>query len=235
MFGVDTQACICVIAHTGNTTVAILTDRRLPALALAALVSTDSAEHHPETHGPSAIQRLLEKAQPAVLIDGRSAWWNPVDAGDWSRKVLLLMDPNADEGVFLRALNFRIDGYISLGASAVTLRDAVYCLLTEGRYVDPSLAQRIGLSREIAAKHRAGPLSDRELQILSAIAAGYGSKEIASAYSVTPKTIRNHVSRMYTKLNMSHRGELVMYAEQVGLAHNQVVGASSLAEALTAS
>jgi DNA-binding NarL/FixJ family response regulator len=224
-----------VVAHAGSVTVAVLTDRRLPALALAAVLATDLAEHHAEAHGDRAIQALLTQTQPKVLIEGRSEWWHQVDAGDWSRKVLLLMDPDSDQGVFQRASNFRIDGYLNVGASAASFQDAVGCLVSQGRYVDPSLAQKIGVSREIAAKHRAGPLSGRELQILAAIAAGYSSKEIGSAYSVSPKTIRNHVSRIYTKLNLTHRGELVMYAEQVGLAYHQVLTTRSPAVAMAAS
>ena len=61
-------------------------------------------------------------------------------------------------------------------------------------------------------------LSSRELGILALIASGRGTKEIARDYAITPKTVGNHVSNIFHKLDLHHRGELVLFALQHGLA-----------------
>jgi len=61
-------------------------------------------------------------------------------------------------------------------------------------------------------------LSGRELEILALIASGRGTKEIARDYAITPKTVGNHVSNIFHKLDLHHRGELVLFALQHGLA-----------------
>ena len=49
------------------------------------------------------------------------------------------------------------------------------------------------------------------------VARGRSSKEIARTYDISSKTVCNHVINVYRKLNMRHRGQLVLYAAQRGL------------------
>jgi DNA-binding CsgD family transcriptional regulator len=49
------------------------------------------------------------------------------------------------------------------------------------------------------------------------VANGRSSKDIARQFSIAPKTVCNHVNNIYAKLNLRHRGQLVLYAAQRGL------------------
>ncbi|TMD67577.1 MAG: response regulator transcription factor [Chloroflexi bacterium] len=61
------------------------------------------------------------------------------------------------------------------------------------------------------------PLSGREREILSQIASGRSTKEVARSFAITPKTVGNHVSNIFHKLDLHHRGELVLFALEQGL------------------
>ena len=64
----------------------------------------------------------------------------------------------------------------------------------------------------------AGALSRREGDILKLIAEGLSNKEIARDLAITPETVKSHVKRIFTKLNVERRAQAVSRAQTLGLA-----------------
>ena len=62
------------------------------------------------------------------------------------------------------------------------------------------------------------PLTPRELEVLRLLAQGLDNAAIARALVVTKRTVQNHVSNIYGKLNLTSRTEAVLYAIRHGLA-----------------
>jgi len=62
------------------------------------------------------------------------------------------------------------------------------------------------------------PLSERELEVLRLMAKGWSNREIAKELSISEGTVKNHVTNIYTKLEMHSRAEAVAWAWQQGLA-----------------
>lgn len=60
-------------------------------------------------------------------------------------------------------------------------------------------------------------LSDREREVLDLIARGTGNVEIANALSLSPKTVRNHISNIFNKLQVAGRAEAIVRARKAGL------------------
>ena len=60
-------------------------------------------------------------------------------------------------------------------------------------------------------------LTDREMEMLLLIARGMLAKEIARTLAISEKTVRNHISTIYRKLNIYDRSQLVIYAMRKGL------------------
>ncbi len=60
-------------------------------------------------------------------------------------------------------------------------------------------------------------LTDREKQIVLLIVRGNTNQEVAEGIGVSPHTVRNHLSRIFTKLNVSRRAELGTYAALIGM------------------
>ena len=218
--GRDGQLCAAVISgEDPEKTVAIVCDRRLSLAALASiLIATDSRAIETVVRGAAEVQEALEAFHPPVVIaDGN---WNSgpqIDTSAWNGRILFLLDPDAPLPGN-RGRRPLAAGYLSRTASSEALEIAVDSVRQLGRYVDPMLAAKLAAASETSDLEPAqSPLSERELQILAAIARGKSSKEIARECSVSPKTICNHVSNIYAKLNLNHRGQLVLYAAEIGL------------------
>jgi DNA-binding CsgD family transcriptional regulator len=60
-------------------------------------------------------------------------------------------------------------------------------------------------------------LSERELQVLHELAAGYSNKEIAARLHVSPNTIKTHVARVFEKLGAKRRTEAIRRARELGI------------------
>jgi DNA-binding NarL/FixJ family response regulator len=203
--------------------VAIVADRRLSVAALVALLVRDGTYRLvQQAHGRADITHLLHAFEPEVLVVESVAYGSPgwLDLASWAESTLLLLDPEDHPGLVARAARAGVQGYLSRAASGDALAGAIDTLGRLGTYVDPGLSAYIGLAlaeQKTSAERGSAGLSPRERAILVGIASGRSSKEIAREYAITAKTVCNHVTNIYHKLNLRHRGELVLYAAQAGL------------------
>ena len=62
-----------------------------------------------------------------------------------------------------------------------------------------------------------GRLSEREKQVLSMVATGLSNADIGTELGISPNTVRNHIKRIFAKLNLSTKGELGDYADLIGV------------------
>jgi DNA-binding NarL/FixJ family response regulator len=218
------SAAIAVESGAGGDghRLAIVADRQLSVAALVALILEDSAYRliH-QAKGVAAVRQSLNQFQPAVIIiDAKwSASSSPVETFGCDENVLILLDPEDEPAVFMQAAGAHARGYLSRTARREALRDAIERVRSAGYYLDAAIAGRIlGAIRQSgpAASPRTG-LSEREREILIRIAGGRSTKEIGREYAITAKTVGNHVTNIYRKLNLRHRGELVLYAAEKGL------------------
>ena len=60
-------------------------------------------------------------------------------------------------------------------------------------------------------------ISDREFEVLGLLAAGRSNKEIASALEVSPNTVKTHVAKLYSKLEVTRRTEAILRARELGM------------------
>jgi len=61
-------------------------------------------------------------------------------------------------------------------------------------------------------------LSSREREVVRLIASGFSNKEIGATLSLSEKTIKNHISRIFSKLEITARTQLVVHAIKTGIA-----------------
>ena len=221
----DERLCAAVITAgdgaAGDPSVAVVSDRRLSVAALAALLQDGPlATVLRVVQGTRDVKSALDEYRPEVIIaDGTWSRWPGINNVSWGGRVLLLLDPEDDPRVFKQAVQSGVDGYLSRSASAAALGSAIEAVRKHKHYLDPLLEGHIHwATEEVRLRLPLEPrLSQRELEIIAAIAKGRSSKEIARDCSVTAKTVCNHISNIYGKLNIKDRGQLVMYAVQEGL------------------
>lgn len=73
-----------------------------------------------------------------------------------------------------------------------------------------------------------GPLSNREIHVLMEVAEGLSNKQIARQLGISEKTVRNHLSNVFDKLQASNRTHAVMRAMRLGLQIVQGAGTEQL-------
>jgi DNA-binding NarL/FixJ family response regulator len=113
----------------------------------------------------------------------------------------------------VRVLRAGAAGYLTKDRSLDQLVDAIRRVYRGGMYVSPSLgevlAARLGRA-ELEPDHAS--LSDREFQVLKALAQGEALKSIAGRLSVSPKTVTTYRTRILQKLGLGSNADLVRYA-----------------------
>jgi len=130
--------------------------------------------------------------------------------------LVLSMHPEDQYGI--RVLKAGASGYLMKSAAPDQLVGAIRKVYRGGRYVSPSLAEKLAFSLQTGASglpHEA--LSDREFQVLCMIASGKTVKEIAGELSLSEKTISTYRARILEKMHMKTSAELTHYAIKLNL------------------
>jgi DNA-binding NarL/FixJ family response regulator len=88
--------------------------------------------------------------------------------------------------------------------------------------IAPELAQKMlttfeGGGGRIGRSRLMPPLTDRELEVIKALARGQSDRQIATSLGISEKTVRNHTSNIYRKLHIFDRTQAVIYAIREGV------------------
>lgn len=107
-------------------------------------------------------------------------------------------------------------GYVLKNASSHELLSAVKAVYEGDTYIHPRMAGALAeqFISPNGEDHSYKSLTNRELEVLQLLAKGYTNKEISERIYLSTKTIESHRSKIYTKLNLKTRADLVAYALQ---------------------
>ncbi|HOD38058.1 MAG: Response regulator UvrY [Candidatus Marinimicrobia bacterium ADurb.Bin030] len=118
----------------------------------------------------------------------------------------------------IRVLKAGADGYISKESHPDELIQAVRKIVTGGKYISPTLAEKLANSlTETTQNPTHEILSDREFQTMLAIASGKTVKEIAAELNLSVKTISTYRTRILRKMHLKNNAEIICYAVRLGL------------------
>jgi DNA-binding NarL/FixJ family response regulator len=197
---------------------------------LAALLGTQAGLEvagEAET-GEAAVERARELQPDVVLmdlnmpgLDGIAATRRIVDTSPHIAVLVLTMADN-DAAVF-DALRAGARGYLLKGADRVELTRAIRAVASGEAIFGPDVARRLmAYFAEAPIRVPAFPdLSDRELEILELIARGMSNQQIVDRLVISPKTVRNHISNIFSKLQVRDRAEAVVRAREAGMGGEQ--------------
>lgn len=129
---------------------------------------------------------------------------------------VLSMHSQADRA--MRAISAGADGYIVKDVAPLEFFASVAALMRDGLYVDPRLSSLLLRRRLDRTWTDIEHLSPREIDIVRLIAQGLSNKEISRALMVSDKTVRNHISNIFSKLNCTARTQVAIHAIRHGLA-----------------
>lgn len=151
-------------------------------------------------------------------INGIEATWRILEAKPETGVVMLTMFE--DEDSVFAAMRAGARGYILKGAGQAEMLRAIRAVASGEALFGPAIADR--LLAFFAAKPSTPPvpfpdLTDREREILDLIAAGHGNADIADRLFLSPKTIRNNISSIFSKLQVANRAQAIIRAREAGL------------------
>jgi DNA-binding NarL/FixJ family response regulator len=137
--------------------------------------------------------------------------------------VLVLTMFDDDESVFA-AMRAGARGYLLKGVPQADVVRAVQAVGHGCAVFSPSIAKRIidffSMQPPAGAATAFPELTEREREILDLIAAGESNPAIARRLFLSPKTVRNHVSNIFTKLQVADRAQAIVRARKAGLGHD---------------
>ncbi len=176
------------------------------------------AEFGEAQNAQEALQLARQQAWDAVMLDlnmpGRSGLDLLLDLKqEHPRLPVLVLTIHPEEQYAVRALKAGAAGYLTKGCPREELIKALHKVLEGGRYVSPTLAERLAFALagdSTGARHEL--LSDREYQVLVGIASGKTVTEIAGELSLSVKTVSSYRTRLLTKMGMRTNSELTRYA-----------------------
>lgn len=117
----------------------------------------------------------------------------------------------ASEDIAARAAEAGAHGYILKSTRLHALADAIRTVVNGGIWIDPSLPRAVfDIFQRCSAPAEQGQtglqeLSRREREVLACVAQGIGNREIASKLSISEKTVKTHLTRIFAKLDVKNR------------------------------
>jgi DNA-binding NarL/FixJ family response regulator len=146
-------------------------------------------------------------------------------------RILILTMFEDDESVFA-AVRAGARGYLLKGAIQEETLRAIHAVASGEAIFGPAVAERLmGYFGRVRPGAKSGPaqffpeLTDREYEILALIAQRKSNADIASHFVLSPKTVRNHVSNILSKLQVADRTEAMHAAWTAGLGQKDGEGA----------
>ena len=212
------------------TRVLIVDDDDLMRAGLAELLSNDATIEvvGQASTGREAVERACRLAPEVVLMDVRMPDLDGIAATrELSRaapavKVLILTTFEQDDYVF-GALRAGASGFLLKRTRPEELIAAVHTIAAGDSLLSPSVTRRV-IDRmaqqptpELADQAKVDELTPREREVLELIARGLSNREIAAALVVEESTIRTHVKRILTKLDLRDRVQAVIFAYETGV------------------
>jgi DNA-binding NarL/FixJ family response regulator len=171
--------------------------------------------------GRDALSQLPETMPDVVLMDSHPDGLASLRsiATEYPTVRVLILSSREGAGHVVDALRAGASGYLLKDSSAEALACAVRAVREGGMVMSGQAADgvlRLLNGQPVRTEHYDG-LTERELEVLTLVAAGTAYKQVARQLRISHKTVRTHVCHIYGKLEMYDRSQVVRYALRKGL------------------
>lgn len=132
---------------------------------------------------------------------------------------ILILTASSDIDTLIQAIDLGIDGYLLKSSDSAVLLRAIDFIYRGQRFIQPSLIPLLNaklLARDMES-HKYKKLSDRELEVLKYVAAGLLNKEIGEQMMISERTVKNHISNIFKKIDCTDRTQAALFAIRNGI------------------
>ena len=175
--------------------------------------------------GKEAVEKALLTKPDVILMDINMPNKNGLEAikelkekGSTSRIIVLTI--HEDREYLRKSMKAGASGYIMKDAESDHLIEAIRVVYNGEKYIQPNIAYSINnlekdnddiSTRDIIKELEQDNLTQREIEVLLLIAEGKNNREIADELFISDKTVKNHVSNIFKKIDVSDRTQAAVY------------------------
>jgi len=172
------------------------------------------------SNGVETIEKVKQYSPDVLLLDINMPVMNGINAlkkikEEGIKTNVVVLTLHEDREYLLETMQVGATGYILKDSDSATLYKAIRDAYNGESYIQPKLAAELvkefNKPKGIKLKPE-NELTIREFEVLTLIAEGHNNKEIAEELFISEKTVKNHVSNIFRKINVSDRTQAAIYA-----------------------
>ena len=170
-------------------------------------------------NGQECLKKLRSAKPDIILLDINMPVMNGIETLQALKKkrkkykVLMLTVHNEVE-YLLKAVDIGIDGYILKDSDSNELKRAINTVYNGEKFIQPSLIPLLNsklIARDLD-KEKVEKLSDREIEVLKLVSIGMFNKEIGKKLDISERTVKNHMSSIFKKIDCTDRTQAAVFA-----------------------
>lgn len=171
------------------------------------------------SNGVECLDKLSECNPEVLLLDINMPEKNGIEVlkqmkADQSKVKVLILTVHNEMDYLMKAVDIGVDGYILKDSESSELKKAIRAVRDGENYIQPSLipAMNSQLLNRDTDKDKLSSLTNRELEVLVQVANGMFNKEIATNLNISERTVKNHISNIFKKIDVSDRTQAAVFA-----------------------
>lgn len=169
--------------------------------------------------GAECLEKLQHVLPDILLLDINMPNVNGIEVLEEIKKKnipvkVLMLTVHSEVEYLVQAVDIGANGYILKDSGSEELKKAIQSVMEGDSYIQPSLIPSLNsrlVNRDID-KEKIAALTKREMEILTQIAGGMFNKEIAMNLNISERTVKNHISNIFKKIDVSDRTQAAVFA-----------------------
>ncbi len=170
-------------------------------------------------NGKECLEKLDRIEPDILLLDINMPDMNGIEVLEELKKQnkqvkILMLTVHSEVEYLIKAIDIGANGYILKDSGSLELKQAINVIMTDGSYIQPSLLPALNsrlINRDVD-KEKLESLTKREIEILTQVAGGMFNKEIANNLDISERTVKNHISNIFKKIDVSDRTQAAVFA-----------------------
>ena len=170
-------------------------------------------------NGEECLEKLSAELPDVLLLDINMPKKNGIEVLEEIKKKninvkVLILTVHNEIDYLIKAVDIGVNGYILKDSESAELKKAINAVVNGESYIQPSLIPALNsklVSRD-NDKDKIESLTKRELEVLIQVANGLFNKEIATSLNISERTVKNHISNIFKKIDVSDRTQAAVFA-----------------------
>ena len=169
--------------------------------------------------GIECLEKLKNLKPDILLLDINMPNMNGIDVLKELKEKndplkVLILTVHSEVEYLVKAVDIGANGYILKDSGSAELKQAINAVIDEGSYIQPNLIPALNsrlINRDMD-REKLASLTKREVEILTQVACGMFNKEIAVNLNISERTVKNHISNIFKKIDASDRTQAAVFA-----------------------